>query len=290
MATKSRVLTSNEVNILLKFCHVSSFHEDTLLGVTLALQYYGLLRIYDVLKIEVRDVSCMDDGKMKIKFEHCRKRKNPGFTFYIPLDYKQLFMKYISELDMNINKNTRFLKNYAMLEHKRTIQTGYKKVSNMIKKACAILGKNPKGYTGHCMRRSAATNLADHSVSFVNLKRHGQWKSDSVVEGYIANSEPICMERLEGLMPKKTKPVRNPSTKVYNPYKKIRSTPQPKFNCLTQDLKPSSESDDEDCMKLLQSGPVFEKKKKLVVWQQKVSKLGVRHLQVIKQVLKRHNI
>jgi len=47
------------------------------------------------------------------------------------------------------------------------------------------------GYTVHAFRRSAATNLADAGVSFVNLKRHGQWKSDSVIEGYIANSKAL---------------------------------------------------------------------------------------------------
>ena len=31
--------------------------------------------------------------------------------------------------------------------------------------------------------------------------RHGQWKSDLVVEGYIANSEPLRKEREECLLP-----------------------------------------------------------------------------------------
>ena len=102
-------------------------------------------------------------------------------------------------MDTDVDKDTRFLKNFTLLENKRTQNTEYKKISNMIKKACAILGLDPAGYTGHCMRRSAATNMADRGASFVNLKRHGQWKWDTVVEGYIANSEPIRLERLEKL-------------------------------------------------------------------------------------------
>jgi len=98
------------------------------------------------------------------------------------------------------------------------------------------------GYTGHCLRRSAATNLADRGVSFVNLKRHGQWKSDSVVEGYIANSEPLRMERLHGLMPRpkayppapetpknnEPGPPKTPKKWTVNPYtkKKISNTPE----------------------------------------------------------------
>ena len=39
------------------------------------------------------------------------------------------------------------------------------------------------------------------SLTFINLKRHGQWKSDTVIGGYIANSEPVMREREECLLP-----------------------------------------------------------------------------------------
>jgi len=79
---------------------------------------------------------------------------------------------------------------------------GKNSISKFTKKACEILGIPPKGYTTHCWRRSAATNLADEGVSFVNLKRHGQWASDSVVEGYIANSKILRTEREQKLLPR----------------------------------------------------------------------------------------
>ena len=40
----------------------------------------------------------------------------------------------MSELDTNIEPDTRFLKNYTMLESKRRQNTGYKKFGLMIKK------------------------------------------------------------------------------------------------------------------------------------------------------------
>jgi len=67
--------------------------------------------------------------------------------------------------------------------------------------ACMILGINSDGYTSHCFCRSTATNLADAEVSFINLKRHGQWKSDSVAEDYIANSKVLRDEREVCLLP-----------------------------------------------------------------------------------------
>ena len=39
-------------------------------------------------------------------------------------------------------------------------------------------------------------------MSFINLKWHGQWISDSVVRGYIANSKPLRDKCLHCLMPK----------------------------------------------------------------------------------------
>lgn len=47
---------------------------------------------------------------------------------------------------------------------------------------------HPKEYTGHCLRRSSATLLAEGGGSITNLKRHGGWKSTSVAEGYVENS------------------------------------------------------------------------------------------------------
>jgi len=197
-----------------------------------------------VIKITIENVKINKDGRVELRFEHKRKYMNPGFTFYVPEMYTPLFEKYMRELE-TIDKKSRFLKNHLMLDLKRTQNTGYIKVSNMIKKACSILGLDPKGYTGHCMWRSAATNLADNGVSFVNLKRHGQWRSDSVVEGYIANSEPIRLERLQGLMPKPKQKVEL-TRRIYNPYKKLR--------LYTQELPESSE--DESFSSILTSGPV----------------------------------
>ena len=59
-----------------------------------------------------------------------------------------------------------------------------------------ILNKPDNNYNSHIWRRSAATNFSDAGVSLINLKRHGQWVFDSVVEGYIANSQPLCQEQL----------------------------------------------------------------------------------------------
>jgi integrase len=60
----------------------------------------------------------------------------------------------------------------------------------------------PESYTGHCFRRSSATLLANTGANTLMMKRHGGWKSNSVVEGYIdesvENKKEICNRILMG--------------------------------------------------------------------------------------------
>lgn len=48
---------------------------------------------------------------------------------------------------------------------------------------------DPHLYTGHSFRRSSATFLADSGEDITNIKRLGGWKSTSVAEGYLEDSE-----------------------------------------------------------------------------------------------------
>ncbi|KAJ8978376.1 hypothetical protein NQ317_005957 [Molorchus minor] len=41
---------------------------------------------------------------------------------------------------------------------------------------------------GHCFRRSSATLLVDSEEDILNLKRHGEWKSSTVAEIYVLES------------------------------------------------------------------------------------------------------
>lgn len=44
---------------------------------------------------------------------------------------------------------------------------------------------NPKLFTGHCFRRSSASQLANKGGDLITIKRHGGWKSSAVAEGCI---------------------------------------------------------------------------------------------------------
>jgi integrase len=54
--------------------------------------------------------------------------------------------------------------------------------------------ENPSAYTGHSLRVSSATALADEGATSLALKRHGRWASDNVAEGYIRESKAVRKE------------------------------------------------------------------------------------------------
>ena len=198
---KSKVFSSEQMDIVLKYCMASRKESDNLLGVGIALMYYGLLRVCDAKKIQLQDVSHDQQGRVIVKFEHSRKRKNPGFTYHIPSIYGKLFNRYESELPTDRASDMQYLRLFHKGLGLRKNPAGPKTLNSFVKSACEILHLDPKNYTSHCFRRSAATNLADAGVSFINLKRHGQWKSDSVAKAYIANSKILRQEREICLLP-----------------------------------------------------------------------------------------
>ncbi|XP_057340559.1 uncharacterized protein LOC130677725 [Microplitis mediator] len=46
---------------------------------------------------------------------------------------------------------------------------------------------DPKRYTGHCFRRTAATLLSDSGANTTMLKQLGGWKSTAIVQSYVEN-------------------------------------------------------------------------------------------------------
>jgi integrase len=45
-----------------------------------------------------------------------------------------------------------------------------------------VSGPSPGLYTGHCLRRSSATLLADSGGDITDLKRHRGWRSGTIAE------------------------------------------------------------------------------------------------------------
>ena len=66
---------------------------------------------------------------------------------------------------------------------------GHNTISNTPNKIAKFLQlEHPELYTGHSLRRSSATMLAECGGDTLSLKRLGGWKSSAVAEGYIEES------------------------------------------------------------------------------------------------------
>ena len=243
---KSKTFSPEQMHQVISFATNSKDYEDTLMGVGISLLYYGLLRSIDVLNITIDDVHVdKTKGKTIVRFEHTRKRRNEGYTFHIPSIYQELFVRYSEELHQKSKGSSRFLKNWVARSSARTQNAGKNMIIKWIARMCSILKIDPAGYTTHCFRRSAATNLADAGVSFVNLKRHGQWLSDSVVEGYIANSVPLRKEREEYLLPENMRDALA-QLDIDEIVENHRRKKQKLTNILPQDLPEELEGEDSD--------------------------------------------
>ena len=264
---KSNIFSAKQIHQVMEFALKSEKKEDMLMGVGVALLYYGLMRCSDVLNIQIQDVSV---GKMAtptvVNFDHGRKRRNEGYKFHVPFIYNDIFLKYDQELNVKSKANSRYLKNWVEKNHSRSQNAGKNTVTRFISRMCEILGVPYDGYTTHCFRRSAATNLADAGVSFINLKRHGQWLSDTVVEGYIANSVPIRKEREEFLLPEEMQKALaelDIDSLVKKHEQKKQKLTLPPIQDLPMD-EDSVESDDIPILELVKKNPVRNQEEKIV--------------------------
>ena len=72
---------------------------------------------------------------------------------------------------------------------------GKNTIAGFPKEIATFLGlENPTAYTGHSLRVTSATVLADEGANNLALKRHGRWTSDSIAEEYVRNSKHNRLE------------------------------------------------------------------------------------------------
>ena len=96
-------------------------------------------------------------------------------------------------MDSVSDKNGRFFRNFNIKAKNYSVQPmGINSIAAIPKFIASFLQlKNPERFTGHCFRRSSATVLADSGATRLTLKRQFRWKSDTVAEGYLAESKAL---------------------------------------------------------------------------------------------------
>lgn len=186
-AKKSKILTMDN---LIKF--FSDAPDDTFLLIKVALIFalHGACRRGELYKLNVEDIE--DTGSILVITLHDTKTKKKRI-FTVTSDELngingiELFRKYFSMRPNHVN-HRKFFVYYK--SGKCTVQpVGINSFANMPKKIAEYLQlPNSSSYTGHCLRRTSATLLADSGADIQMLKRHGGWRSSTVAEGYVEDS------------------------------------------------------------------------------------------------------
>jgi integrase len=142
-------------------------------------------RRHELASLKVDEVKVRDDVIVISILE--TKTKRPRTNCITEPLWIGLIKKYISLRPPNLELR-RFFLYYA--NNKCTRQpVGIHSFGKMPSKIAAYLKlPNAIEYTGHCFCRSSATLLAGEGADITTIKRHGNWKSTAVAEGYIEDS------------------------------------------------------------------------------------------------------
>lgn len=149
---------------------------------------YGGLRGSELYKMTFKDVNVQKVGEdvsgitITIPQHKTKKKKEDGFTFQLHSRYLSFF-NFVPDPDKHfwLNMNPRSSKITDKSSNMGQNET--KKLGVCIARRLGI--PNPETYSSHCMRRTAATLLANSGISLIGLKNWGRWKSDSVAQGYV---------------------------------------------------------------------------------------------------------
>lgn len=132
-------------------------------------------------------------------------KTNVEKSFAVTGEFLEIYKKYAALRPQNLQTKSFFL-NYQRGKCTRQ-PIGITKIGAMPRTIAEFL-KLPDAarYTGHCWRRSSATTLVNSGADILTLKRHGGWKSTSVAESYVEESDyqkKIISEKItEAVMPK----------------------------------------------------------------------------------------
>lgn len=123
---------------------------------------------------------------LHIKLPDVKTKKSRSFTV-IGENFLNIYRKYALLRPEGTNERRFFMKFQDGKCHRSVM--GIHKIGAAAKEAAMYLNlERPEEYTGHCLRRTSATLLADSGADITTLKRHGGWKSSNVAEGYIEDS------------------------------------------------------------------------------------------------------
>ncbi|KAL1514369.1 hypothetical protein ABEB36_003637 [Hypothenemus hampei] len=168
--------------------HITPFISDAdditflAMKVILIIGYCGALRRDELTKMALNDVDLKPD---MVIVTVPKTKTNISRVFMITEEtWITLIRKYI-ELRPSYTSHQRFFLTYR---RGKCIPSpiGINKIGEVPKNIAKFLKlPNPEKYTGHCFRRSSASNLANKGGDLLTIKKFAGWKSSAVAESYV---------------------------------------------------------------------------------------------------------
>jgi integrase len=159
--------------------------------------YFGALRMSECAAILQADVTLTARGLLVKIIRKKTDKASVGTTFVVPNlenlkahEYNpiDLYKDYIYQT-AHVTTKRLFVKYNPKTQEYVSSPIGKNTMAKYPSRVAEFLKlDNPSSYTGHSLRATSATILADSRSSLENLKCHGGWKSTSVAEGYVRES------------------------------------------------------------------------------------------------------
>ncbi|KAB0804760.1 hypothetical protein PPYR_01730 [Photinus pyralis] len=157
--------------------------------VVLIFGLYGACRRDELLKLIVDDI---EDHEKYALVKLQDTKTHTSRSFIIPdangsLNPYEIYKKYAKLRPLDVGTRRFFL---GYRKGKCVAQpAGMHTIGGVPRKVAEFLGlDHPEKYTGHCLRRSGASMVAESAGNLLPVKQIGGWKSSRVAEGYIEAS------------------------------------------------------------------------------------------------------
>lgn len=185
---KSKVFTKEQITDFLVKAPNQSYLAMKVIAI---MGVAGACRTDEIYKMKVSDIELKQD----IAIVQVPDTKNNMKRRFVISDDIECHVLYVELLQRYVNlrpKNAQDARLFYRYERGRCVNQviGKHTISKVPYEIARFLKLNEANqYTGHAFRRTSATLLATSSgVDVLDLKRHGGWKSNTVAEGYIADS------------------------------------------------------------------------------------------------------
>ncbi|KAJ8972464.1 hypothetical protein NQ317_013375 [Molorchus minor] len=178
---KSKILTKSEID---RFLSSADDKEFLMIKVGLILGIAGACRTDELVNLTVDDIEDVGSSLI-VKIPNTKTKIPRIFGVTDVRNMLELFRKYLSLRPPHVKRLFLYYK-----AGKCSSQPVGKNTMGKIPSVVASYLKLPDVacYTGHCLRRSSVTLLADAGVDITTIKRHAGWKSTTVAGGYVENS------------------------------------------------------------------------------------------------------